>query len=293
MKYLRRLIWVSILTISFFSCEKDTNVGLQNEQELEEIRNYLEANNLEEIFRFSSSGYFYKILELGDGDRLSGSKVVYGKMSYKKFKTEDKPYYSNFDSGELLPISLQNSIPIITQLTNQIRAKGEEKAGRIQAIVPSKLAFGEYGSDLVPKNTILEFELEIEEVYKDEVQFTQDTTFLATAMKKSPYDTFTFELKSGIYYKIEKLGEGDNISSDETIQMNYQYFDFREPSKELFRSSGLTNTKNLPRGFQLGLSLLRRKGAKATFVIPSTLAFGIFGNSFVKPKTILIIEVEN
>ena len=116
---------------------------------------------------------------------------------------------------------------------------------------------------------------------------------------------------SGLYYTITTKGTGPLPISGDTIVMNYsgryvatgKLFDSNIP--ELAAKEKLSTTTgrvyapihipvgegNLMPGLQAGLSLLN-KGSRATFIIPSKLAYGAEGNANIGPYSPLVFEVE-
>ena len=114
---------------------------------------------------------------------------------------------------------------------------------------------------------------------------------------------------SGLYYQITKPGTGPLPLKGDTVVVNYtgSFFSgkvFDTSSKEVAQKSKTFNpaapykaihipvgvSKVIP-GWDQGLQLLN-KGAKATFVIPSNLAYGERGMQVIAPFTPLAFEVE-
>jgi FKBP-type peptidyl-prolyl cis-trans isomerase FkpA len=115
---------------------------------------------------------------------------------------------------------------------------------------------------------------------------------------------------SGLYYTITKAGAGANIAKGDTAVINYtgtllngKVFD--TSSKEEATKAKLPGLDQRPfapiriavgegkviRGWDEGLLLLN-KGAKATFVVPSNLAYGAQGNGPIAGYTPTAFEIE-
>lgn len=117
--------------------------------------------------------------------------------------------------------------------------------------------------------------------------------------------------ESGIRYVITQPGTGENAKSGQTAKVNYsgylldgQYFD--SSVKEVAQEMGIYNAMREPyspydvtidqtsviKGWHEALKLMN-KGSKATFYIPSTLAYGPQQRSeVIKPNSILVFELE-
>jgi FKBP-type peptidyl-prolyl cis-trans isomerase len=117
--------------------------------------------------------------------------------------------------------------------------------------------------------------------------------------------------ESGLRYVITQPGVGENGKTGQTSKVNYigylldgQYFD--TSIKSIAEEKGLYNPQREPyapydviidqtsviRGWHEALKLMN-KGSKATFYIPSTLAYGAQQRSAViKPNTILVFDME-
>jgi FKBP-type peptidyl-prolyl cis-trans isomerase FkpA len=114
---------------------------------------------------------------------------------------------------------------------------------------------------------------------------------------------------SGLQYVITKPGVGPTPSKGDTVYVNYigRFTDGKVFETNIKEEAAKAKKMNpmmqyqpiaLPIGMQRvipgwdeGLMLLN-KGAKATFVIPSELAYGEHGNQMVGPFTPLVFEVE-
>ncbi len=97
---------------------------------------------------------------------------------------------------------------------------------------------------------------------------------------------------NGIYYKILKEGDGDRVSINDTLVVNYKgtlldgsIFDETKEKPATF------SLKRLIKGWQLGL-LFCRQGGKIRLLIPSFLAYSIRNLGIIPPNSILVFDVE-
>ncbi len=115
---------------------------------------------------------------------------------------------------------------------------------------------------------------------------------------------------SGLYYAVTKPGAGDKPVAGDTVVVNYT---LKLASGKAVETSVKSDAvkyklpvnpmnpykpirfpigqKGMIKGWDQGMQLLN-KGAKATLVIPSSLAYGAQGNQQIQPYTPLIFDVE-
>lgn len=137
-------------------------------------------------------------------------------------------------------------------------------------------------------NQILNEYLSDRAAYKAEVNRVMGEEFLAAnAMRPEVQVT-----ESGLQYVIHKVGEGENVNSDDRVVVSYRgtLIDGTE-----FDSNDSIEfaVKHVVPGWSEGLTFMN-KGAKATLYIPSNLAYGTNPprGSVIEPNSLLIFEVE-
>ena len=106
---------------------------------------------------------------------------------------------------------------------------------------------------------------------------------------------------SGLYYKIDAPGSGDVIKNGQTAQVMYRGTLMNGTEFDANMGPNAKHTDPLPvpvgqgrviKGWDEGLALLK-KGSKATFYIPSRLAYGErSAGPTIPPNSILIFDVE-
>ncbi len=112
---------------------------------------------------------------------------------------------------------------------------------------------------------------------------------------------------SGLYYVITKTGNGPLIAKGDTVEVNYtgsllngKVFDTNvkaDAVKAKIANPHLTPIRfpvgvlQVIKGWDQGLLLLN-KGAKATFIVPSNLAYGEQGNQVIGPYSPLAFDIE-
>ncbi len=105
---------------------------------------------------------------------------------------------------------------------------------------------------------------------------------------------------SGLYYTIKTEGKGENIKSGETADVNYTGMFMDGKKFDSNTDSAFHHVQpftlevgkgHVIKGWDEGLQLLK-KGAKATFYIPSSLAYGAQERQGIPANSILIFDVE-
>jgi FKBP-type peptidyl-prolyl cis-trans isomerase len=101
--------------------------------------------------------------------------------------------------------------------------------------------------------------------------------------------------QSGIFYQIEKTGEGEFPTPQSRITAHYRgtFLDGKEFDSSFKKGAPMMFSLNgVIAGWQEALQMLK-PGGKGTFIIPSKLAYGKTGYpGLIAPNTVLIFEIE-
>lgn len=164
---------------------------------------------------------------------------------------------------------------------------------------------------VIPKGTLTDslFRGKIDEFLKAESDLAKSSESAKVKAYVSSKGLKPAATASGLNYVISKEGTGAKANPGDTVVVNYtgmflsgKVFDSSLP--EVAKKNGTFNPQrpyeplklpvglggSIP-GFEEGLMLLN-KGAKATLILPSTLAYGEQGNQGIPPFTPLIFEVD-
>ncbi len=125
--------------------------------------------------------------------------------------------------------------------------------------------------------------------YKAEVALNEGRDFLKANARKEGVDTTA----SGLQYRIENAGGEYKVMPQDTVEVKYKgtLLDgtvFDETTGDETRTF---NANRVIKGWTEGLGLLG-EGGKATFYIPSELAYGERGTRGISPNSVLIFDVE-
>lgn len=131
------------------------------------------------------------------------------------------------------------------------------------------------------------------DLYKNADSLTEsqkEHEIILAAIQKGKFDT-TGSV-NGVYYKILKEGNGNLVSVNDILVVNYKgqllngfVFDQTKEKPAVFP------LKRLIKGWQIGLPFCRQ-GGKIRLIIPSALAYSIKNSNTIPPNSILIFDIE-
>ena len=171
--------------------------------------------------------------------------------------------------------------------------------------IPSIFAYGSQAQSNIPPNSNLIFQLKLKGITitsSEKQQLASDTTKIGQYLRSASVANVVKDT-SGMRYVVTQTGTGIKPSWFHRVKVSYTGYllqdgakgaKFYEGSNE---PSSVTDSRvvNFIRGFQLGLQQLN-KGSKATFYLPSGLAFGAVsvtgGIVTVPANSNVIYEVE-
>ena len=155
---------------------------------------------------------------------------------------------------------------------------------------------------LAGENTVLskeEMKLAIKEMYKllqgeREIASKKNISIgkkylLSNRQKKGVTVTNT-----GLQYRILKAGEGDRPGENDIVKVHYiGYFTNGKEFDNSYKKNRPAEliVSRLIKGWTEGLQLMK-EGSKYKFVIPSSLAYGVKGNTVIPGNSVLIFEIE-
>jgi FKBP-type peptidyl-prolyl cis-trans isomerase FkpA len=189
--------------------------------------------------------------------------------------------------SSILPSGLQAGLAVLPEGT------------RATLYIPATLAYGAVGTGAVPPNANLIYEVEILDVTRpssEVTQLTQDVQKVDQYLADSSITAVTDA--SGLRYVIHEQGSGAKPGWFDKVKIQYvgklmstgaEFYSGTLQPAEGFDS----RVVDFIQAFQVGLQKLN-KGGKATFYVPSGLAFGIKGtkDNKVPANANLIYEME-
>jgi FKBP-type peptidyl-prolyl cis-trans isomerase len=162
------------------------------------------------------------------------------------------------------------------------------EASKATLYIPSGLGYGSTGSNSIPANANLIYEIQLLNVVP---QLKKDTVAINSFLKTNNISSVITD-PSGLKYVITSLGTGTKPTLNSSI--TFSYTGKLLSSGVIFgkSSSPASETlKNLIKGFQLGMLQLP-SGSKATFYMPSVLGYGLNSSQTIPRNSNLIFDVE-
>jgi FKBP-type peptidyl-prolyl cis-trans isomerase len=278
-----------------------------------------------ETVKETPSGLKYRVIKKGDGVLPRVGEILV--FDYTLTDSKDSVWTSTIENGfpSAYMVNDSSAIPQENGIIQMLRmlSKGDS--------VVVNISISEFFKKLsrrpIPENLdstlMMRYQFRINEIMTNEKFMTYEqeimNNFLINQLKKDTrkIDAYLSEkgikadtLPSGVRYVITTPGTGETAKSGQTVTVNYtgyllsgEYFDSSIQSvaeaKNLFDSSReygpfsvTIDRSNVIQGWHDALKTMN-KGAKGTFYIPSTLAYGPQQRSAViKPNSILVFELE-
>ncbi|HEX7449191.1 MAG TPA: FKBP-type peptidyl-prolyl cis-trans isomerase [Pirellulales bacterium] len=122
-----------------------------------EEETFLAANKKKEGVKALPSGLQYKVLKSGNGKSPKANDTV--KVDYEGTLLDGTKFDSSYDRGEPIVMRVDQFIPGWKQALPLMKT-----GDKWQLFIPSLLAYGQQGNQVIPPNSMLLFELELLEV---------------------------------------------------------------------------------------------------------------------------------
>lgn len=267
-------LFMALFVFLIVSCnsDDDDNFGKDYKAENEqEIQAYIATNNLDATR--SSSGLYYVVDVEGDGAAISSVSDV--SVRYKGFYTDGTLLEENTEG---VSFNLQQVIP---GWQEGLQYFNEGGSGML--LIPSHLAYGSEDFNGIPGGSVLIFEIEVidYDVENEEeiVKYIEDNNLDATASG------------TGLYYVIEEEGTGDQPEADSNVTVVYKgYFTNGSVFDESDEIGISINLNQVIPGWTEGMQYFK-EGGSGKLLIPSSLAYGRYGNSTIPNGAVVIFDV--
>ena len=239
----------------------------------------------------TDSGIYYIMEKEGEGGHPDEQSMI------------TAHYHGTLLNGTIFDSSVERGDPIVFPINRVVKGWQEaipmlKKGGKGKFIIPSHLAYGGQAKGKIPANSVLVFDIELvdftDPAAEQKAQAEADDKLIKEYLATNGIKAEMHE--SGIYYVIEKPGEGtDHPDGSTNITAHYHgtllngnIFDSSVERGEPLQF----NLGRVIKGWQIGIPLLK-KGGKGTLYIPSALAYGARGaGGVIPPNAVLIFEVE-
>ena len=146
--------------IAFSSCEKKGVYDEEAQLAVDEVLIKKWGDSVGVTLLRHESGLYYEIISEGEGDnpKLTDSLSV----EYEGRLLGDSVAFSNANDLKPYEFLLKNSIP-----GWRIGLPLIKQGGRIRLLVPSPLGYKDYEVGNVPKNSVLDFTIDLKEIVKN------------------------------------------------------------------------------------------------------------------------------
>lgn len=266
-------LFIALFVVLFISCNDDDSAPKDfraaNEQE---IVDYIANNGLDATR--SNTGLYYIIDEEGEGAEITASSDV--SVRYKGYYTNGTILDQNTDNG--LSINLQQVIPGWTEGLQYFR-----EGGSGMLLIPSHLAYGSNNYNGVPGGSVLIFDIEVidwDVENKEEIlDYTSSNNLNAT------------ESDTGLFYVIDEPGTGAQPLESSNVTVAYKGYFTDDTVFDESDADGISfNLNGVIPGWTEGIQYFK-EGGSGTLLVPSSLAYGRFGNQTVPGGAVLIFDV--
>ena len=265
--------FLAFFVLLFVSCNSDDDSGstdyrAENEQE---ILAYIDENNLDA--EASGTGLYYVIDEVGAGANITATSDV--SVRYKGSYTDGTLLEENTEG---VSFNLQQVIP---GWREGLQYFNEGGSGML--LIPAHLAYGSEDFNGIPGGSVLIFEIEVIDYEVENeaeiVQYIADNNLDATASG------------TGLYYVIEEQGNGEQPEADSNVTVVYKGYFTNGTVFDQSDEIGITIDLNqvIP-GWVEGMQYFK-EGGTGKLLIPSSLAYGRFGNTTIPGGSVVIFDV--
>lgn len=123
------------------------------------------------------------------------------------------------------------------------------------------------------------------------VIYTQDSITIQQYITAHQLTATAVAEPNGLYYVPITVGTGAHPTINSTVTVNYKGYYTSGQVFDQSTTAVVFPLSNVIAGWQQGIPLMQA-GGKATLLIPSALAYGVYGQGSVPPNTVLIFDVE-
>ena len=284
---------VSVKTEAEFVKEEADKVAKQNAIDDKALEAYFKEKGIKATK--TASGLYYTVDREGTGEKIKAGQLV--GVNYTGKFLDGKVFDSNTDTAFhhvqtfSLPVGVGRVIKGWDEGLQLLKP-----GSKATFYIPSSLAYGSNERPGLPANSILVFDVELIDI--PDYAKIDDKIIKDYLTKNNIQATKT---PSGLYYVIKQKGLGENAKPGKKVTMNYtgQTLDGKIFDSNVDPHFGHVQPFSFAlgmgqviRGWDEGVQLLKL-GSKATFYIPSGLAYGEQGaGGAIGPNTVLSFDVE-
>lgn len=272
------LIFFFTLSLLLISC------GLEEEEIPNDtsISDYLATSSLS--YQQTASGLYYNINLPGADPKVSPTNFCVLDLRGQLLNGTSLGNSFGTDANVRLDLNLN----LIAGLKEGIQLLGQ--GGRGTFILPPNLAFGSIGSNGVPPNAPVLYEIQILNIYDNDMAYSDSllTAYIATNGLQAT------KTSTGLYVVLEEAGSDEKPTSSQNVTVHYEgyFLDGTVFDSSIARGSPSSfNLGGVIAGWTEGIPYFGI-GGKGKLLIPSHLAYGAQGNSNIPSFTPLVFDIE-
>ncbi|MBK9732739.1 MAG: FKBP-type peptidyl-prolyl cis-trans isomerase [Chitinophagaceae bacterium] len=265
--------------------------------------NTFAQSKLTDGYQRTSRGLYYKIIV--DGKKPKGKQGDLLKMNLEYLTQKDSVLFSTYQE-EMGPVQFTISAPtfngdpmegftLLGEGDSAIFLMQSDSAYKGQEMPPFAKPgeFVKIHVNVLSMMTQAEFEKKKAEETK--VQSEKDVTIIESYLLSKGLKAQ--KTSSGLYYILEKQGDGARAESGKTVTVNYtgKFLDGKVFDSSLSPGHSPLEFKlgagQMIKGFDEGINMLN-VGGKATLIIPSSLAWGNRAQGAIPANAVVVFDVE-
>ncbi len=263
------------------SCSKflENDIEATNKKNAQEIDDYISQKNLQMLSTTSGLKYSINQVSLGRNAAI-GDEITFHYTLYLLNGTKVDSTSRINNTPAKITLGASNIIAGFLEALSLLK-EGE----RGTFIMPSILGFGSQSSATVPSNSNLRLDLEI-------VKLRSEDQIIDEYVKATKI-TLTEKTSTGLRF-LRTLEVPDGTQLKAGLLATVKYTGYLAATGKQFDTGQLgvaLGDGAVVKGFEEGL-LKMRVGEKATLVFPSSLGYGVKGNTSIPPYAPLIFNVE-
>ncbi|MFC2107750.1 FKBP-type peptidyl-prolyl cis-trans isomerase [Bacteroidota bacterium] len=288
--------------------QKDQEIlNQKRDSEMTDLNNYIEENNI--TTKPLESGLYFISEKKGRGGNVKEGEMVSFNMTVGLI--DGTKIFSTLDRGE--PVEIEYGQKFDTEGLEEGLGL-MKKGGKAKLIVPSSIGFGaEQRGQVIPPYSTLVYEVEIINIRskaeyekeqavvrkkresENERRKNEEGDMIEAYLKDNNISAFPKE--SGLFFISKELGTGTQAEDGKTVSVHYtgKLLDGTVFDSSIDRGEPFTfvlGQGQVIKGWDEGIALMK-KGGKATFIIPSNLAYGSRGaGNTIPPFSPLLFDVE-
>jgi FKBP-type peptidyl-prolyl cis-trans isomerase FkpA len=281
---MNRLIILFLIFVALISCKDNDDPNASYNAELKKIDDRLTQLGVSDNVLYTANGARIVINNPGTGaPPHSGQKVI---------ATVNGELFSDGSTFTSSPINtkLEDITPAGLSFCMGLLMKGTSAT----IYLPSKSGFGSAGATGVPPNSILVYDVLLENIERtasEQTQFQNDTAAIHQYLIGNSINATG--LPSGIWYTVDAPGTGSGVAPTP-----YSVVTFAYKLKQLTQPGTVLQQGTIPNqqifglidGLKIGMPLMT-VGSRYTFYVPSGLAYGPTGSSGIAANSNLIFEI--